>query len=239
MLSVENLTVRIQGRAVLDGVSLRVDRGQVVGLLGPNGAGKTTCFRTILGQVRANHGTVHLDEEEIGGVPMHLRARRGIGYLPQEPSVFRGLSVAKNVMAVLQLRPDLGRAGRKTELLRLLEELQIAPIQRSRGATLSGGERRRVEIARALAAAPRYVLLDEPFAGVDPLSVGEIQRLVSQLTSQDIGVLVTDHNVRETLRLCDYAYILSNGRVLAEGAPDVIVQNEAVRDAYLGESFEL
>lgn len=239
MLRVDQLTVRIQGRPVLEDVSLGVETGQVAGLLGPNGAGKTTCFRTILGQLRPRRGSIILDGDAIGDAPMHIRARMGIGYLPQEASVFRGLTVAGNIMSVLQLRKDLSRPERKTELSRLMDDLQIERIRGSRGAHLSGGERRRVEIARALAANPRYILLDEPFAGVDPVSIGEIQNLVSQLTERDIGVLVTDHNVRETLNLCDFAYILSNGRVLAEGTPNAIVSDPAVRDAYLGESFTI
>ncbi len=239
MLRVDQLSVRIQGRPILEDVSLDVERGRAIGLLGPNGAGKTTCFRTILGQLRPDRGTVILDGKAIVDAPLHVRARMGIGYLPQEASVFRGLTVADNITAVLQLRKSLSRSERKAELERVMGDLQIDRIRSTRGAHLSGGERRRVEIARALAANPRYILLDEPFAGVDPVSVGEIQNLVGQLTDQDIGVLVTDHNVRETLNLCDFAYILSNGRVLAEGSPDTIVANPAVRDAYLGESFAI
>jgi len=233
------LNVRIQGRPVLEDVSLAVDRGQVVGLLGPNGAGKTTCFRTILGQVRPRRGEIRLDGQSLHDAPMHVRARLGIGYLPQEPSVFRGLSVSRNIMAVLQLRKDLGRAERRQECARLMDELEIRPIRKTRGAHLSGGERRRVEIARALAMNPSYVLLDEPFAGVDPVSVGEIQRLVGQLVTRGIGVLVTDHNVRETLTLCDFAYILSHGRILAEGSPAAIIEHDGVREAYLGDDFSM
>ena len=239
LLEVENLNVRLQGRTVLDGVSLVVKPGSVVGLLGPNGAGKTTCFRAILGQIECQEGSVRLEDEEIGHLQMHLRARKGIGFLPQEASVFRGLDVARNVMSVLETRRDLSRGKRTDELDRLMNELQIGHIAQRRGAVLSGGERRRVELARALAADPRYILLDEPFAGVDPVSVGEIQRLVTHLTTSGIGVLITDHNVRETLKLCDHAYILSEGRVLASGTPEEIVQNESVRDVYLGDSFSL
>ncbi len=239
MLRADQLTVSIQGRPVLAGVSLTVERGKVIGLLGPNGAGKTTCFRTILGQVRPSRGSVYLDGEAILHAPMHTRARMGIGYLPQEASVFRGLSVARNIMAVLQLRKDLGRREKHQECARLMDDLEITHIRETRGNHLSGGERRRVEIARALALDPRYVLLDEPFAGVDPVSVGEIQKLVGQLVTRDIGILVTDHNVRETLALCDSAYILSHGRVLAEGPPGVIVEDPNVRKSYLGDSFAL
>ena len=189
MLRVDQLSVRIQGRPILEDVSLDVERGQAIGLLGPNGAGKTTCFRTILGQLRPDRGTVILDGKAIVDAPLHVRARMGIGYLPQEASVFRGLTVADNITAVLQLRKDLSRRERKAKLERVMGDLQIDSIRSTRGAHLSGGERRRVEIARALAANPRYILLDEPFAGVDPVSVGEIQNLVGQLTDQDIGVL--------------------------------------------------
>jgi len=239
LLQVEHLTAQLYGRRVLDDVSLHVERGTAVGLLGPNGAGKTTSFRAILGQVTCDSGTVRLDGQDIGNLPMHERARRGIGYLPQESCIFRGMSVAKNIMAVLELRPDLTRRGRKESLIQLLEELQLTHLKGQNGATLSGGERRRAEIARCLAADPAFVLLDEPFAGVDPISVGEIRSLVGHLTERNIGVLITDHNVRETLELCDRAYILDGGKVLAEGMPDEIIHDPTVRDVYLGEEFTL
>lgn len=239
MLQVEKLNAELYGRRVLNDVSLHVERGNIVGLLGPNGAGKTTSFRAILGQVACDSGRVTLDGNDISNLPMHERARAGIGYLPQESCIFRGMSVARNVQAVLELRKDLGRRQRRNELDRLLEELQVAHLRRQNGATLSGGERRRVEIARCLAANPSFVLLDEPFAGVDPISVGEIRSLVRHLVDRDIGVLITDHNVRETLELCDRAYILGGGRVLAEGPPDVIINDPTVRDVYLGEEFSL
>ncbi|HRN62101.1 MAG TPA: LPS export ABC transporter ATP-binding protein, partial [Luteimonas sp.] len=209
------------------------------GLLGPNGAGKTTCFYMIVGLVPADAGRIVLDGHDITAEPMHLRARRGVGYLPQEPSVFRKLSVADNIMLVLELRKDLDRAGRRKEQDNLLDELQVAHVADQIGASLSGGERRRVEIARALAANPRLILLDEPFAGVDPISVGEIQRIVEHLKHRGIGVLITDHNVRETLGICDRAYILNEGGVLAQGAPDALLANPDVRRVYLGESFRL
>ncbi len=239
VLTVQDLTVRIQGRLTLNGVSLQVARGEIVGLLGPNGAGKTTCFRAILGQIGVHRGAVRLEGEEISSLPMHMRARRGIGYLPQETSVFRGLTVAQNLLAVLQIRGNLRRRGRAEELDRLLEELQISHLRDARGATLSGGERRRVEIARALAAAPRHMLLDEPFAGVDPVSIVEIQRLIRDLAARGIGVLLTDHNVREALSLCDRAYVLSKGSILASGVPGEIVRDDNVRGIYLGQDFEL
>jgi len=210
-----------------------------VGLLGPNGAGKTTCFYMIVGLVAADGGQILLDGKDITALPMHERAQRGIGYLPQEASVFRTLSVADNIAAVLELRPDLDAAGRARELSALLEELQVGHVAAQAGASLSGGERRRVEIARALAANPRFMLLDEPFAGVDPISVGEIQKIVRHLKERGIGVLITDHNVRETLGICDRAYILNAGTVLAQGTPDAVLANPDVRRVYLGDSFRL
>ncbi|MCA9322490.1 MAG: LPS export ABC transporter ATP-binding protein [Planctomycetes bacterium] len=239
MLEVRDLGVWLEGRAILDHVSLVVEPGRIVGLLGPNGAGKTTCFRAILGQLPRTSGVVLLEGEDIARLPMHRRARKGIGYLPQESSIFRGLDVSQNIMSVLETRSELNRTARIAILDQLLKELQIARIAHHRGSVLSGGERRRVELARALAADPSYVLLDEPFAGVDPVSVQEIQRLVRFLTEKNIGVLITDHNVRETLKLCDHAYILSRGRVLAEGTPAEIVARDDVRGIYLGEDFTL
>jgi lipopolysaccharide export system ATP-binding protein len=239
MLVARGLRKRYKARDVVRDFGLRLSGGEVVGLLGPNGAGKTTCFYMIVGLVPADGGSIQLDGRDITAQPMHLRARLGLGYLPQEPSVFRRLSVADNVLAILELRADLDRRGRLRELDELLEELQVAHVADQLGASLSGGERRRVEIARALAARPRFMLLDEPFAGVDPISVGEIQKIVRHLKARGIGVLITDHNVRETLGICDRAYILNEGRVLAEGAPDAILDNPDVRRVYLGEGFRL
>ena len=239
MLVAEGLRKRYGKREVVRDFGLTLDAGEVVGLLGPNGAGKTTCFYMIVGLVPADEGRIELDGRDITAEPMHLRARRGVGYLPQEPSVFRKLSVADNLMLVLELREDLDRAGRRKELDSLLDELQVTHVADQIGASLSGGERRRVEIARALAARPRLILLDEPFAGVDPISVGEIQRIVEHLKHRGIGVLITDHNVRETLGICDRAYILNEGGVLAQGAPDMLLANPDVRRVYLGESFRL
>jgi lipopolysaccharide export system ATP-binding protein len=219
--------------------ALELRPGEVVGLLGPNGAGKTTCFYMIVGLVPADAGQIMLDGKDITALPMHERARRGVGYLPQEASVFRKLSVADNLMAVLELRPDLVAAGRQWELAQLMGELQVEHVADQLGASLSGGERRRVEIARALAAKPRLILLDEPFAGVDPISVGEIQKIVRHLKERGIGVLITDHNVRETLGICDRAYILNAGSVLAQGSPEAVLANPDVRRVYLGESFRL
>lgn len=223
----------------VDGVDFTAEDGRITGLLGPNGAGKTTCFYMIVGLVPADAGRIVLDGHDITAEPMYTRAKRGVGYLPQEPSVFRKLSVADNIMLVLELREDLDKAGRQKALADLMDELQITHVADQAGASLSGGERRRVEIARALAANPRMMLLDEPFAGVDPISVGEIQRIVTHLKERGIGVLITDHNVRETLGICDRAYILSDGGVLAQGAPEALLANPDVRRVYLGESFRL
>ncbi len=239
MLRAEKLKKSYRRREVISDVSMQVEQGQVVGLLGPNGAGKTTCFYMMVGLVRADSGKVMLDELDITESPIHQRAQRGLGYLPQDASIFRGLSVRDNILAVLELRPKLSSKDRQNELERLLESLQVAHLADQKGLSLSGGERRRVEIARALAAAPRFMLLDEPFAGVDPISVGEIQRIVRQLKAENIGILITDHNVRETLGICDHAYIISNGHVLSEGTPDAILEDQAVRDVYLGREFRL
>ncbi len=239
MLVAEGLRKRYKSREVVQDFGLTLDAGEVVGLLGPNGAGKTTCFYMIVGLVPTDAGKIVLDGQDITDEPMYDRAKLGVGYLPQEPSVFRKLSVADNIRLVLELRGDLDKAGRQLELASLMEELQITHVANQMGASLSGGERRRVEIARALAAKPRLMLLDEPFAGVDPISVGEIQRIITHLKNRGIGVLITDHNVRETLGICDRAYILNEGSVLAQGAPDALLANPDVRRVYLGETFRL
>jgi lipopolysaccharide export system ATP-binding protein len=239
VLNVSKLGKSYQSRRVVDDVSLTVSSGQVVGLLGPNGAGKTTCFYMIVGLVPCAEGHIEIDGIDLTGQPMHLRALHGLGYLPQEASVFRKLSVADNVMAVLEIRKDLNKAGRKELLASLLHELHIGHLVDQPGISLSGGERRRVEIARALAANPRFILLDEPFAGVDPISVVDIQQIIKHLCDRKIGVLITDHNVRETLGICHHAYILNEGRVIAAGMPGVILDNQHVRDVYLGKDFRL
>ncbi|MGH8369843.1 MAG: LPS export ABC transporter ATP-binding protein [Gammaproteobacteria bacterium] len=239
ILRAEALRKRYRKRDVVSDVSMEVNRGEVVGLLGPNGAGKTTSFYMIVGLVPADHGRILLDEQDMTRLPVHARARLGLGYLPQEASVFRKLTVAENILAVLETRPALSRADRRTRLSELLEELHISHIRDSLGLSLSGGERRRVEIARALAADPVFMLLDEPFAGVDPISVIDIQRIIEHLKNRNIGVLVTDHNVRETLGICSRAYIINEGAVIAAGAPDEILANKQVREVYLGENFRL
>ncbi|HTH68751.1 LPS export ABC transporter ATP-binding protein [Rhodanobacter sp. T12-5] len=239
MLSAEGLQKSFKSRQVVRDFGFSIREGEVVGLLGPNGAGKTTCFYMVVGLVEADAGSIKLDQQDITNLPMHSRAKLGIGYLPQEASVFRRLSVADNIMAVLELREGLTPQQRDTELESLLDELKIAHIAGQKGISLSGGERRRVEIARALAARPRYMLLDEPFAGVDPISVGEIQRIVRHLKERGIGVLITDHNVRETLGICDRAYILNEGAVLSRGTPAHILADEKVREVYLGREFRL
>lgn len=239
MLSAEGLKKSFKGRQVVRDFAFSIREGEVVGLLGPNGAGKTTCFYMVVGLIEADAGSITLDRQDITGLPMHLRAKLGIGYLPQEASVFRRLSVSDNILAVLELRKGLAREERLIELENLLDELNISHIAKQKGISLSGGERRRVEIARALAAKPRYMLLDEPFAGVDPISVSEIQRIVRHLKARGIGVLITDHNVRETLGICDRAYILNEGEVLARGTPAHILADEKVREVYLGHEFRL
>jgi len=243
-LIVENLAKRYGGRSVVKDVSLSVEPGAVVGLLGPNGAGKTTCFYMVVGLIPLDEGAIRLDGRSIAHLPIHRRARLGLSYLPQEASVFRRLSVEDNVRAVLELQLDeQGRPLKKPQidqrLGELLADLQIGDLRTNMAVSLSGGERRRVEIARALAARPRYVLLDEPFAGVDPIAVIEIQRIVRFLKERGIGVLITDHNVRETLGICDHAYIINEGQVLAQGRPQEIVENESVRRVYLGEHFRM
>ncbi|GGD36360.1 LPS export ABC transporter ATP-binding protein [Pseudoxanthomonas indica] len=239
MLIAQGLRKSYRQRKVVSDFGLTLEAGEVVGLLGPNGAGKTTCFYMIVGLVSADAGKIELDGMDITAEPMYKRAKLGVGYLPQEPSVFRKLTVADNIRLVLELREDLDSQGIERELASLLDELQISHVAEQLGASLSGGERRRCEIARALAARPRLMLLDEPFAGVDPISVGEIQRIVKHLKDRGIGVLITDHNVRETLGICDRAYILNEGSVLAQGAPDALLANPDVRRVYLGETFRL
>ena len=239
MLKAVGLQKSFRGRTVVRDFDFALAQGEVVGLLGPNGAGKTTTFYMVVGLIGADAGRITLDKHDITQMPMHARARLGVGYLPQEPSVFRRLTVAENVLAILELREDLDAAGRRAELETLLDELQIAHIADSRGQSLSGGERRRVEITRALAAKPRFMLLDEPFAGIDPISISDIRDLVKELKQRDIGVLITDHNVRETLDIVDRACIIYDGQVLFAGTPDALVADPEVRRLYLGESFAL
>jgi lipopolysaccharide export system ATP-binding protein len=234
-----NLAKSYKSRQILKDISLEVESGEVVGLLGPNGAGKTTAFYMIVGLTRCEHGEIYLDNKNIGRLPMHRRAQLGVGYLPQEPSVFRRMTVENNILAILETRPGLDEAKRRTRLGELLDELHIGHVRESLGLSLSGGERRRVEIARSLAADPRFILLDEPFAGVDPLSVADIQRIIKHLSDKGIGVLITDHNVRETLGICERAYIVSQGTVLTSGSADQILANREVREVYLGQDFKL
>ena len=238
-LEARGIAKRYRAREVVKDLSISIDAGEVVGLLGPNGAGKTTAFYMIVGLLRCDRGKIVLNGKDVTRLPVHRRARRGLGYLPQEASVFRKLSVADNIRAILQTRPDLDRAARQKLMEELMEELHISHVRDSLGVSLSGGERRRVEIARALAVEPKFVLLDEPFAGVDPISVMDIQRIIQHLAQRDIGVLITDHNVRETLGICGHAYILNDGELMAAGTPDEILSNQSVRDVYLGESFSL
>jgi lipopolysaccharide export system ATP-binding protein len=238
-LVAQGLCKRYKDRSVVSGLSLEVAAGEIVGLLGPNGAGKTTAFYMIVGLVPADGGAIELDGLDVTRLPMHRRARLGLGYLPQEASVFRKLTVAQNILAVLETRPGLNRETRQARLEGLLEELSIAHIRDGLGQSLSGGERRRVEIARALAAEPRYILLDEPFAGVDPLSVADIQKSISHLRDRGIGVLITDHNVRETLGICDRAYIVNRGSVIASGTAEEVLAHPEVRSVYLGEDFRM
>lgn len=238
-LKANDLTKRYRLREVVKGISLSIDSGEVVGLLGPNGAGKTTAFYMIVGLIPCDEGQIVIDDRNITRMPMHRRARLGLGYLPQEASVFRKLTVADNILAILQTRRELDRAQRQSQLEELIEELHIGHVRDNLGMSLSGGERRRVEIARALAAEPRFVLLDEPFAGVDPISVLDIQRIIRHLAQREIGVLITDHNVRETLGICGRAYILNNGELIASGTPEEILSNRHVREVYLGEEFRL
>jgi lipopolysaccharide export system ATP-binding protein len=236
-LRAQELKKRFKSRSVVKDVSLEVQSGEVVGLLGPNGAGKTTCFYMIVGLIPTDGGNIYLDQKNLNRMPIHRRARMGLAYLPQEASIFRKLTVAENIQAVLELRPD--KDNMEDQLEALLNDLHIAHLRNSPAVSLSGGERRRAEIARALASQPRFILLDEPFAGVDPIAVLDIQRIIKFLKERQIGVLITDHNVRETLGICDRAYIINDGSVLASGPPEEIVYNESVRKVYLGEHFRL
>lgn len=238
-LVARHLVKQFQSRRVVNDVTLEVSSGEVVGLLGPNGAGKTTCFYMIVGLIGCDAGTITLDDIDLTTAPVHQRARRGLGYLPQEASVFRKLSVHDNIMGILETRRDLDRPQQRRKLEQLLDELHIGHLSEQAGISLSGGERRRVEIARALATEPRFILLDEPFAGVDPIAVGDIKSIVEHLTDHQIGVLITDHNVRETLGICDRAYILNEGQVIRTGTPDEILDDRQVREVYLGEDFRL
>jgi lipopolysaccharide export system ATP-binding protein len=238
-LRVEGLAKKYRSRQVVKNLSLEVSSGEVVGLLGPNGAGKTTAFYMIVGLVPTDAGRILIDDQDISKLPVHRRARLGVGYLPQEASVFRKLTVEQNIRAILEVRPELSNDKRNALLESLLDELHIGHIRNSLGQSLSGGERRRVEIARALAAEPEFMLLDEPFAGVDPISVLDIQRIIRHLVARNIGVLITDHNVRETLGICGRAYIVSGGGVIAEGTADEILANQQVREVYLGQDFRL
>ena len=239
ILSARRLAKRYGNRLVVNDVSVAVRSGQIVGLLGPNGAGKTTSFYMIIGLVACDAGTVHLDEDDLTDRPIHIRARAGLGYLPQEPSIFRHLSVRENVMAILETRPGLSGADRERRLEMLLGEFQVSHLADQRGDSLSGGERRRVEIARSLATDPRFMLLDEPFAGVDPISIADIQQIITYLSNRGIGILITDHNVRDTLGICDRAYIVSEGAIIAHGAPEAVLANARVREVYLGQDFRL
>lgn len=238
-LTVEHLAKSYKKRQVVKDVSLTVESGKVIGLLGPNGAGKTTTFYMIVGLVNHDKGRILLDDDDISLLPMHERARKGIGYLPQESSIFRKLTVRDNILAILETRKDLDNNGREEKLDELLEEFHIGHIANSLGMSLSGGERRRVEIARALAAEPAFILLDEPFAGVDPISVIDIKKIIEHLRKRGIGVLITDHNVRETLSVCEHAYIVSHGELIAQGDAHTILSNQQVKDVYLGDQFTL
>ncbi len=238
-LSVHNLAKSYKKRSVITDVSLSVNEGEIVGLLGPNGAGKTTTFYMIVGLIAADSGRVMIDDKNISNLPMHGRARLGLGYLPQEASVFRKLTCGENIMAILETRKDLSKQQRRQKRNELLEEFHITHLRSSLGMSLSGGERRRLEIARALATEPKFILLDEPFAGVDPISVNDIKSIIRHLKEKNIGVLITDHNVRETLEICEKAYIVGEGKIIAEGTPEQVMDSAKVREVYLGEDFKL
>ena len=237
-LTIQNLRKSYKKNIVVKNVSLKIASGQIVGLLGPNGAGKTTTFYMIVGLVAADHGNILLDQKNLTKTPIHIRAKQGISYLPQEPSIFRKMDVSENIISILELR-NLSKNQIKLELESLLKELNIQHIKNNTAISLSGGERRRVEIARCLANKPKFILLDEPFAGIDPIAVIDIQKIIKQLASNGIGILITDHSVRETLGICDQAYIVNQGEIFAQGTPKVIAQNQSVKDIYLGENFIL
>lgn len=238
-LRAESLKKRFKTRDVVKSVALEIKRGEVVGLLGPNGAGKTTSFYMIVGLIPCDGGHIFLDDTDITRLPVHARAQLGISYLPQEASIFRKLTVAQNIMAILELRRDLTKSQRKLMLEQLLDEFRITHIADSLGMSLSGGERRRAEIARALATEPQFILLDEPFAGIDPISVLDVKRIINHLRKRNIGILITDHNVRDTLNICERAYIVNQGKIICEGNPEAVLMNEEVRNVYLGEEFNL
>ena len=238
-LEARHLAKAYKARKVVRDVSVAIHSGEVVGLLGPNGAGKTTCFYMIVGLVKADEGNILINDSDVTKLPMHGRARQGIGYLPQEASIFRKLTVGQNIMAILETRKDLNAKGREGKLESLLREFHIHHLKDSLGMSLSGGERRRAEIARALATEPKFILLDEPFAGVDPISVNDIKQIIQHLRDKGIGVLITDHNVRETLDICDKAYIVNDGHIIAEGDAETVLSNQTVRDVYLGHAFRL
>ena len=237
-LTIQNLRKSYKKNVVVKNVSLEITSGQIVGLLGPNGAGKTTTFYMIVGLIAADHGNILLDKKNLTKTPIHMRAKQGISYLPQEPSIFRKMDVSENILSILELK-TLNKKQIQVELERLLQELNIQHIKKSPAISLSGGERRRVEIARCLANNPKFILLDEPFAGIDPIAVIDIQKIIKQLASNGIGILITDHSVRETLGICDQAYIVNQGEIFAKGSPRVIAQNQNVKDIYLGENFTL
>jgi len=239
VLSIRHLTKSFRSRTVVRDVSLRIEGGEIVGLLGPNGAGKTTSFHMILGMIACDQGTIRLNNHEISHIPIDKRARLGLGYLPQEASIFRKLTVAENIMAILQIRSNQTETQSKQRLEKLMQDFHITHLRDNLGMSLSGGERRRVEIARALATEPQFLLLDEPFAGIDPISINDIQRTIRYLTKLGLGILITDHNVRETLNTCDRAYIVNEGSIIAAGTPNEILKNEHVRTVYLGEQFRL
>ncbi len=239
MLKATNLVKSYKNREVVRGVSISVERGEIVGLLGPNGAGKTTCFYMIVGLVAANSGEVHIGSNNLTPLPIHQRARYGLSYLPQDSSIFRTLSVEDNILAILQTRKDLSNTERMQKLESLLEEFNIQHLRQNKGMSLSGGERRRTEIARTLATDPKFILLDEPFAGVDPISVSDIKQIIQHLKARNIGILLTDHNVRETLDICEKAYIVNEGQIIAEGNTEAILANDKVREVYLGEKFQI
>lgn len=239
LLTASHLAKSYKGRKVVHDINLSIESGSIVGLLGPNGAGKTTCFYMIVGLVHPDQGTIAIDQKDITHLPMHGRARAGIGYLPQEPSIFRKLTVTENIMAILEMRKDLTKTQRQQQLESLLNEFHIAHIRDNLGMSLSGGERRRAEIARALASSPKFILLDEPFAGVDPISINDIKQIIYHLKNRGIGILITDHNVRETLDICEKAYIVNAGQLIAQGTADVVLANETVKNVYLGHDFRL